>query len=451
MNELQLIDLCNKIVSKAQGNGASASEVQVKSNRQVLADIELGQISSVSQGQSDQLAIRVFIEGRMGCAFTNILSENEAEEALRLALNSARVTTTDEEWRSLSKPSVYPDVAGIWDNEAASCEASKMVEMTVDILRVASEVEPGMIPVYGGTSAVVERNAYANSNGVSHSERGTAAYIILAAIAQTESGVTPMVTSFDISRGLDLNINETINDLASTVRICKKKVEGKKGKHTVIMHPAAYGSLLQYTLLQSIRGDNVARGKSMIADRIGDDIASSKITLNDDGLYPDAINTAISDDEGVPKQKTAIIDHGVLGSFLWDTYWANKMGVESTGNATRSLRQGLVEVTPNTITIEPGDRDVHDILSDIDYGYYIRDVQGAHSSNPESGDFSIVGNPAILVKDGELTGAIDGLMLSGNIFDLLKQVDEVAKKPIKLESIIAPEIAFTDVNVITRG
>ena len=99
MNELQLIDLCNKIVSKAQGNGASASEVQVKSNRQVLADIELGQISSVSQGQSDQLAIRVFIEGRMGCAFTNILSENEAEEALRLALNSARVTTTDEDWR----------------------------------------------------------------------------------------------------------------------------------------------------------------------------------------------------------------------------------------------------------------------------------------------------------------------------------------------------------------
>ena len=166
MNELQLLDLCNKIVSKAQGNGASASEVQVKSNRQVLADIELGQISSVSQGQSDQLAIRVFLEGRMGCAFTNILSENEAEEALRLALNSARVTTTDEDWRSLSTPSEYPDVAGIWNNEAASCEASKMVEMTVDILRVASEVEPGMIPIYGGTSAVVERNAYANSNGV---------------------------------------------------------------------------------------------------------------------------------------------------------------------------------------------------------------------------------------------------------------------------------------------
>jgi len=127
------------------------------------------------------------------------------------------------------------------------------------------------------------------------------------------------------------------------------------------------------------------------------------------------------------------------------------MGVESTGNAARNARQGLMEISPTTITIEPGNKEFKDIISDIDYGFYIRNVQGAHSSNPESGDFSIVGNPAVLVKDGEMVGAVNGLMLSGNVFELLNQVDQIAKTPYMFDDMVAPEISFSDVNVITRG
>jgi PmbA protein len=80
----------------------------------------------------------------------------------------------------------------------------------------------------------------------------------------------------------------------------------------------------------------------------------------------------------------------------------------------------------------------------------VRDVQGAHSSNPESGDFSIVGNPAVLIEDGEMKGAVHGLMVSGNVFGLLKQVVEVAKKPLVLQGLIGPEIVCEDMKVIAR-
>ncbi|MHA1576484.1 MAG: metallopeptidase TldD-related protein, partial [Candidatus Thorarchaeota archaeon] len=111
---------------------------------------------------------------------------------------------------------------------------------------------------------------------------------------------------------------------------------------------------------------------------------------------------------------------------------------------------GLVQISTTTVVVDPGERDFEDIISDIEYGYYIHNVQGAHSSNPESGDFSIVGNPAILIEDGKMVGAIDGLMIAGNIYDMLKQVEELAKKQHILQGVIGPEIVFNDVDVIAK-
>lgn len=126
------------------------------------------------------------------------------------------------------------------------------------------------------------------------------------------------------------------------------------------------------------------------------------------------------------------------------------MDLKSTGNAKRNMRQGLVEISPTTLVVEPGTRDIEDIISEIDYGYYIQSVQGAHSSNPESGDFSVVGNPAILIENGKMIGGVDGLMVSGNIFDLLKNIVETAKTSIPLFSWNGPEIVAKDIDIIAK-
>ena len=126
------------------------------------------------------------------------------------------------------------------------------------------------------------------------------------------------------------------------------------------------------------------------------------------------------------------------------------VGENSTGNAKRSMRQGLVEIAPSNIVVESGRRGIDEILSEIDHGYLIRNVQGAHSSNPESGDFSVVGNPAVLIENGEPKGAVHGLMVSGNVFDLLKKFVESSRDIHVLQSLIGPELVFEDVNTIAR-
>jgi PmbA protein len=451
MDEDKLLELSGYIVSKGQRLGASHVEVLSRSSSEVDVVIESGEISGVENRLSDGIAIRLYIGKRMGSAFTNIPTREAADEALAMALASARVTTEDPDWVALPEPGKYPSISGLWNEDIAKCEPAKAVEIAGDFMRRANEAEEGLIAAYGGSGVGLYNTAFASSSGISHVERGNVAYAYLGAIAQIEQGVTPMVLAVDVKRHMDLDLEAAVDDIAGLLRVCKNTVEGKSGEHTVVMHPWAYSQILNYTLFQAVKGDNVARGKSKLEGRIGETIAPENVTIVDDGTIPTGINSSIADDEGVPRRRTPIIEKGVLESFLWDTYWGNKTGELSTGNARRSMRQGLVEIGRTNTVVEPGRRGIGDIVSEIDHGYLIRNVQGAHSSNPESGDFSVVGNPAVLIEDGEMVGAVHGLMVSGNAFELLNQVVEIAETPIVLQGLIGPEIVFDGVNVIARG
>lgn len=448
--EKELLELCNYIVSLGMKSGASAIEVLAHAQNELETDIELSEITSVNQKIGTEIAIRLFIGKRMGSAFTNIPTKESVKEAVDLAIAAAKVTTEDKDWISFPHPLEYSSIKGLWNEDVVKMNPSKIVDLTSNLITEALESEPGLIVMFGGAGASSFTSAYSNNNGVSCSERGTASYLAEGAMAQTESGATPVVIVSDVRRDLLLDLEGTIKRVANKLRICKTKVKGRTGKHTVVFHPQAYSQLFNYTLVQGIRGDNVARGKSKIADKIGDTIATELLTLVDDGITPSGAVSSIADDEGVPRQRTPIIERGVLRSFLWDTYWANKMGVKSTGNAKRSMRQGLVEISPTTLVLESGNREFEEIITDIDYGYYILNVQGAHSSNPESGDFSIVGNPAFLIENGKMIGAIDGLMVSGNIFELLKNITEIAKDPVKLFSWIGPEFVAKNIDITAK-
>lgn len=448
--EQEILKLCEYAVNLAKEQGATDAEARAQTQTELEAEIELAQISSVNQSIGTGIAIRVFVGKRMGAAFTNIPTEDAINEAVTLAINAARATTEDMDFVSLPMPAKYPEVKGLWSDDVVKTEPGKIVESTGMLIAKASQAEQGLIIMGGGTGAVSMKAAYVNSNGVSISEKGTLSYVIGVAVAQTESGMTPMTFSFDMSRDMKTDMDGTVKQIAENIRLSKKRCEGKSGKHTVVIHPQAYSQLLQYTLMQSVRGDNVARGKSKIGDKIGAKIASDIFTLVDDGLYPGGPATSIADDEGVPRQRTPLVEKGVLKSFMWDTYWANKMGVQSTGNANRSMRSGLVEIRHTNLVVEPGARDIEKILSEIDYGFFVQGVQGAHSSNPESGDFSIVANPAFLIEKGKLVGAINGLMVSGNVFSMLENVTEIARTPHKLQSWIGPEIVVANLDVIAR-
>jgi PmbA protein len=290
-SEKKLLDLCQFIVKHAQELGADAVEAHAQFHTELESDIELAQISSVNQQVAAQIAARVFIGKKMGSAFTNITTREAAREAVELAMKAAKVTTEDEDWASLPSPQEYPDVPGLWYEEVIKQDPGVIVSLTGELITKASAAEAGLIVAGGSSGVTYGTAAYANSNGIAHSEKATVSYIVAVAVAQTEVGMTPMVFSYDIQRSLDVDLEKTVTKIAEQIRLCKKVVKGKTGKNTVVFHPQAYSQLLNFTLMQGVKGDNVARGKSKIADKIGDTIASENFSLLDHGLYAGGANT----------------------------------------------------------------------------------------------------------------------------------------------------------------
>jgi PmbA protein len=146
MDENKLLELSGYIVSKGQRLGASHVEVLSRSSSEVDVVIESGEISGVENRLSDGIAIRLYIGKRMGSAFTNIPTTEAADEALAMALASAKVTTEDPDWVALPEPRKYPSIKGLWNEDIAKCEPAKAVEIAGDFMKRATEAEEGSGP-----------------------------------------------------------------------------------------------------------------------------------------------------------------------------------------------------------------------------------------------------------------------------------------------------------------
>ena len=159
----------------------------------------------------------------------------------------------------------------------------------------------------------------------------------------------------------------------------------------------------------------------------------------DDGLLPGGLDSSAFDAEGVPSQKTVLIEDGVLKGFLYDSYTAGKDGVQSTGNADRAGYSDVPSVgIRNMIISSP---DARDLLAETK-GYKVGGLIGAHTANPISGDFSVEARNCFFVAPGEAAKPIRSLMLAGNVFELLKGI-EVGTDVRAVGGIVTPTVKFT--------
>ena len=227
-----------------------------------------------------------------------------------------------------------------------------------------------------------------------------------------------------------------------------KPIETKSTK--LILTQFALQDLLSYTLVNAVKADSVQRNQSPFKGKIGEKVASENLTIYDDGLFPGGMRTWMFDGEGVPSQKTPLIEKGVLRNFLYDNYSAKKDGKESTGNASRAGYLSTPSVDITNFHIMPGTKSSDEMLSQVDDGLIIYYLQGAHSSNPVSGEFSVVATPAWKIKNGEITYASRGVMLAGNIFEVLKNVSLIASNERQMGQLISPWIQVENVRVIGK-
>jgi PmbA protein len=273
-------------------------------------------------------------------------------------------------------------------------------------------------PASGGVTCVSGMEFVVNSRGVELSEKGTSMHASMEAIAKGNDVATG--TEFHNSRLLEADLHGVGKAAA---KMAQRSINGSKaesGTYDVILKPVAFVELLEYAFVPSILADNVQKGRSHLAGHLGEKVGSDHLSIIDDGLLSGGMGTTAFDGEGVASRSNAVIEKGVLKGFLYDSYTAGKDGLKSTGNAVRGGYSDVPRLGLRNLIVSSE----HAFnLWDETNGMLVNGFIGAHTANPISGDFSVEARNSFFVAPNEEPRPISSMMLAGNIFDLLKNLD----------------------------
>jgi Predicted Zn-dependent proteases and their inactivated homologs len=435
-----MYELARKALKLAEKAGADEAEIYYAANHSTGVNFKKDDIENAKDRFSEGIGVRAIVNGAVGFASTN--SAAQIENAVEVAVTEAKVRESDPDWVSLPSNEKYPTVSGIFDKKVEAMELEACIESALALVEGTKEV-PGTLPTSGGFTRAKGKQLILNTNGIEIEEESTAVSGFVDVI--TVNGQTSTAYDFAVSRSLDIDFFALGKNAADLALKSNGGIKIEPQKTDVVFHPFALADIIEEALAPSLDADNIQKGRSGLIGKLGEELAVPELNIYDDGLIEAGIETSVSDDEGVPSQRTTVIEKGVLETYLYDSYTAGKAGVKSTGNGSRSSYTSAPYVGLRNFII---DYPQTDVIADTQSGVFVNTVIGAHTANSISGDFSVEARNAFTIKDGALDKPIKSLMISGNAFDLLKQITGAGFDVRKVGGIITPSIRVSDMSVI---
>jgi len=446
-----LIEIAEFAVRESERLGVDEAEGFVQKQRVVEIVLERGEIQSERTKTRQGIGVRVIKSKKLGFAFASSLNQSLVQETCRDAFKLAKVSPENPEWVSLPLPkkvTSFPE--GLYDEALADMAPKEILDIAIEGYEAVKKTDPRVSIDDGKLSAFLTEVAISNSHGISLRDKGTAISFFLVCIAKEDGEASSFAYEYVVSRTLKDFSAERVGETAAKKALMSlgaKNIESFKGE--ALFSPDVAAETLFGPVVSSVNADNVQRGRSLWADKIGENVSDPKLTLVDDGLLPYGLGSSPFDAEGVPSQRTLLIDDGVLQSFLYDSYTANKANTESTGNAVRSSYSSLPSISISNLLVEPGTKSLEELISEVDEGIIINRFSG--SVTAESGEFSGVAKQASYIKNGEVKFPLKETMISGNAFDSLKKIVEIGReRRATMMNIYTPPILVRDVNIISK-
>jgi PmbA protein len=211
----------------------------------------------------------------------------------------------------------------------------------------------------------------------------------------------------------------------------------------LVFAPEVSDSILG-AIIGAINGNAVYRSSSFLAGKLGETVAGSNLTVIDDGTTRGGFGSAFFDGEGLPTRRKVVLDRGVLTSYLLNTYTARKLGLQSTGNASRGLA-GSPGISAGNFYLEPGEKTPEEILAEIPNGLYVTDLIG-HGVNIVTGDYSH-GASGLWIENGELAYPVEEITVAGNLKEMLYNITSIGNDLIFRGSVACPTIRIDGMTI----
>jgi PmbA protein len=446
--ETDLKEVATDIVARAMKAGASAAECVVREGDEFSTLVRLGQVETLKESGSKSIGVRVFFGKRAASTYSSDFSKQGLDRMLNSALELAKITSEDP-FSGIPEASQLGQLQGnldLYHEDVYSLAGADRIDYARRTEKAALDFDPRIKNSEGGSfDAATGRKVLANSHGFVGEYRRSYCSTAAVPIAQSEDGAMQRDYWYSVARTLKkLDAPEKVGRIAAERtlrRLGARKV--KTARVPIVFDPMVSTSILEH-IFEGINGDSVYRGASFLAGKLGQKIAGDIVNVIDDGTIPGGFGTSPFDGEGIPTRRTVVIENGVLKSYFLNTYTAKKLGLQTTGNASRGLA-GTPGIGPGNYFLQPGSKTPQQLIAGIKEGLYVTEFLG-QGVNLVTGDYSR-GASGLWISNGELTYPVEEITVAGNLKDVFFNISEIASDLEFRGSVAAPTIRIDGLTV----
>lgn len=451
--DLDLKSLAADVVSRALSAGATDAEVMVSEGDEFSVTVRMGEVETLQESGSRGMGLRVFFGKRSASSSTSDLTAGGVADLVSGALALARVTEEDS-FAGLPDRQEFGQLADdlhLYFDDVYSLPGSERIALARRAEAAALAFDPRIKNSQGGSfSAATGRRILANSRGFVGEYRSSYCGISTSPLAVDDEG--------RMQRDFWYSSARRISDLASPESIGQEAARralrhlGARRVPTqrvpIVFSPEVSRTLISH-LFDAASGDAIWRHASYLAGKLGEPVAAPSITIVDDHtmLLPSGVGgfgTSPFDGEGLPTRRTVVVENGVLQTYLLNSYSARKLGMKSTGNATRGLA-GSPGIGAGNLYLTPGGLSPEAVLASVKSGFYVTSLLG-QGVNLVTGDYSR-GASGLWIEDGELTYAVEEVTIAGNLGDMLQNITAIANDLVFRGSLAAPTLRVDGMTV----
>jgi len=412
------LDLLADLIGRAKAAGADAADAILLSGASISVERRMGRTEKLERSEARDLGLRVFV-GRRSAIVSSSAADPAGFAALaERAVAMARVVPEDP-YGGLSEQAAAPGPVALDLDDPAEPDAAALVAR-------ASVAEAAALGVAGVTNSEGAEASYGRTEVALVNSAGFAAQYSrtshsVSAVALAGTG-TDMQRDYDVSSAVhlaDLEDAAGIGHTAGTRAVARLNPRRPRtARLPVVYDPRVSNSLLNH-LMTAINGGAIVRGTSFLKDMLGQQVFAATVQVNDDPRRLRGLRSKPFDAEGVPTAARAIVQDGVLTTWLLDSRSARQLGLQSTGHAVRSTNS-QPSPSPTNLFMAPGTLLPAALMADIREGLYVTELIGM-GVNGITGDYSR-GAAGFMIRDGVLAEPVAEITIAGSLPAMFREL-----------------------------
>jgi len=435
------------LLAKAKRSGATEADIIIADGETLSVQVRLGAVDRLTKAREKHLGLRLFVGKRSASTSTSDFSVDSLDQLVAETCILAKAVVEDQ----VSGLPAADQMAGekpdldLYDPTRLNTE--QQIELAKRVEAAAMSTDERVTNSEGGDfDSSSGRVVLGNSHGFLGEYQSSSFSMSVSPIAtDPETGAMQRDSWYDVQRKFaKLDSPEAVGLEAAQRTVRKLGARKVATQRVPVVFDSETAGSLMGNLCSAVSGYSLYKGASFLAGQLDKPLAPEFVTVYDDGRVVGGLGSRPFDGEGLPTRKTTVMERGVLKSYLLDTYSGRKLGLASTGNASRSVGENP-SVGPTNFYLAPGTKTAQDIIKTVKQGLYVTDLIG-FGINMVTGDYSR-GASGFWIEGGELAYPVEEITIAGNLKDMFSGIEMIGSDLVFRGRIASPTVKIAEMMV----